>query len=287
MGRLELSTGVISFRAPESCFFNEHFFPPHITPTLRLCFNFIEHLQHLTVIISVLANWNIKTAKKTGTINRTLTATLLAAVMHLTGALGMLFWRRDWFLMLTPFNLLVMFFLLIWTLPEKDGKLYSLMISAFVIGTATEMIGVKTGFLFGHYEYGNVLGLKINGVPLLIGINWFIIVYASGMLAQKLRLLFNPPCGTTGQHAFSKWLGTSIIIDGAVIATMFDILMEPAAVRLGFWSWQNDTIPLMNYLSWFMVSVVILFLMQKTPFKIHQFAINLLIIEAIFFLAIH
>jgi putative membrane protein len=235
----------------------------------------------------VLANWNIKTGQISGTVNRTMTATLLAMVMHLTGALGMIFWRRDWFLMLTPFNLLVMFLLLIWTLPEKNSKLYSLMISAFIIGTGTEMIGVKTGFLFGQYEYGNVLGVKINGVPLLIGINWFIIVYASGMLAQKLRQLFNPPCGSAGQHAFSKWLGTSVIIDGAVIATIFDILMEPAAVRLGFWSWQNGTIPLMNYLSWFMVSVVILFLMQKTPFKIHQFAINLLIIEAIFFLALH
>jgi putative membrane protein len=249
-------------------------------------YNFSEHLKGLLVIIFVLANWNIKTASKTGTINKTLTATILALVRHLTGAMGMLFWRRDWFLMLTPLNLLVMFFLLIWTLPEKNQKLYGLFAAAFIIGIGTEMIGVKTGFLFGQYEYGNALGFKINGVPLLIGINWFIIVYASGMLARQLRQLFTPPCGATGRPAFSRWLGTSMVIDGAVIATLFDVIMEPAAVRLGFWSWQNGDIPLMNYLSWFMVSVVILYLMRSVSLRPHQFAINLLLIEAIFFLAL-
>ncbi len=247
---------------------------------------FVEHLISFSVYINVIAGWNIKTASKTGTINRTFTATILAVVMHFTGAMGMLFWRRDWFLMLTPFNLLVMFFLLIWTLPEKNRKIYALFAGAFSIGVITEMIGVKTGFLFGQYEYGNVLGFKLNGVPILIGINWFIIVYASGMLALQVRKLFNPPCGATEQRTFSKWFGNSVIIDGAVIATFFDVIMEPAAVRLGFWSWQNGTIPLMNYLSWFLVSVVILFLFRQTALKNHQFAINLLIIQAIFFLVL-
>ncbi len=234
----------------------------------------------------MLAHWNIKTASKTGTINRTFTATVLAGVMHLAGAMGMLFWRRDWFLMLTPFNLLVMFFLLIWTLPEKNKKIYQFFILAFLVGITTEMIGVKTGILFGQYQYGNVLGFKINGVPLLIGINWFIIVYACGMLAMKLRSIFLPPCGAAGQSVFSKWIGTSVIIDGAVLATFFDILMEPAAVKLGFWSWDNGYIPLMNYLSWFLVSVVILFIFRKTDIKQHSFAINLLIIQALFFLVL-
>jgi bisanhydrobacterioruberin hydratase len=234
----------------------------------------------------VLAHWNIKAASKTGTIDRTLTATVLAAVMHLAGAMGMLFWRRDWFLMLTPFNLLVMFFLLIWTLPEKNKKIYLFFIFAFLVGIGTEMIGVKTGILFGQYQYGNVLGFKLNGVPLLIGIYWFIIVYACGMLALKLRSIFLPPCGATSQTVFTKWIGSSVIIDGAVLATFFDLIMEPSAVKLGFWSWDNGSIPLLNYLSWFLVSVVILFMFRKTPLKNHPFAINLLIIQALFFLVL-
>ena len=235
----------------------------------------------------MLAHWNIKTASKTGTINRTHTATVLAVVMHLAGALGMLFWRRDWFLMLTPFNLLVMFFLLIWTLPEKNKKIYRLFVAAFSIGIIAEMIGVKTGILFGQYQYGNILGFKINGVPMLIGINWFIIVYACGMLALQLRSIFIPACGTLGSSTFIKWIGTSVIIDGAILATIFDVIMEPAATKLGFWSWQNGSIPLMNYLSWFLVSVIILFIFRKIPLKNHPFAINLLIIQALFFLLLH
>ncbi len=232
----------------------------------------------------MLAHWNIKLATKAGTINRTLTATVLALVMHLTGALGMLLWRRDWFLMLTPFNLLVMFFLLIWTLPEKKPSVYWFFSGAFLVGIGSEMIGVKTGFLFGQYHYGNILGFRINGVPLLIGIYWFIVVYASGMLANQLRNMLSPAYAARRHVAFSKWLGSSVIIDGAILATIFDFIMEPAAVKLGFWTWQNGEVPVMNYISWFLVSVVILFLFRKTNLRHHQFAINLLVIQALFFL---
>jgi putative membrane protein len=106
----------------------------------------------------MLAQWKIKSVTKAVSINRTVPATLLAIVMHLTGVLGILFWRRDLFLMLTPFNLLVMFFLLIWTLPEKNKTLYRFFILAFCLGVGTEMIGIKTGLLFGHYQYGKILG---------------------------------------------------------------------------------------------------------------------------------
>lgn len=234
----------------------------------------------------MLANWNIKSATKTSIVNRTMTATVLSLVMHFTGAVGLLYGPREWFLMITPFNLLLSFFLLLWTLPEKNRKLYILILAAFLIGISAEMIGIKTGTLFGQYVYGNNLGFKINGVPLLIGINWFIIVYASGMMTLRLRNIITPQRVTLNHSAFSKWKGRSVIIDGAIIATIFDLIMEPAAIKLGFWSWQSGNIPLVNYLSWFIVSAVILCIFHKTPLRSHQFAINLLIIQAIFFLVL-
>jgi putative membrane protein len=236
--------------------------------------------------IIVLANWNTKSASKTSIVNRTLMATLLSVVMHFCGAVGLLYGRRDWFLMLTPFNLLFTFFLLLWTLPEKNKKLYFLMAAAFLIGISAEMIGIKTGTLFGQYEYGNNLGFRINGVPLLIGINWFIVVYASGMTASWLRNKFTSQSGKTNQFTLKRWTEYAVIIDGAIIATIFDLIMEPAAVKLGFWSWQSGNIPMVNYLSWFIVSAVILCIYRKISLRSHQFAINLLIIQAIFFLVL-
>ena len=234
----------------------------------------------------MLANWNIKTATKTNTLNRTLTATVLCGVMHFVGAIGMLYGPRDWFLMLTPFNLLVTFFLLLWTVPEKNKKLYILFSATFLIGVSVEMVGIKTGWIFGQYSYGTTLGFKFNGVPLLIGINWFIIVYSSGILALRLRKIFTTLHSKTNKPAYSKWIGSSVIIDGAVIATLFDLIMEPAAVKLGFWSWQSGTIPMINYLSWFLISTVILLIFHKTSPLQHQFAINLLLIQALFFMVL-
>jgi len=87
------------------------------------------------------------------------------------------------------------------------------------------------------------------------------------------------------QRAFySQWIGSSVIINGAVLATLFDYIMEPAAVKLGFWTWNNGNVPMMNYFTWFLISIVIMFIFRWARPKNHPFAINLLIVQALFFL---
>jgi putative membrane protein len=77
-----------------------------------------------------------------------------------------------------------------------------------------------------------------------------------------------------------------VILDAALIATIFDWIMEPAAVTLGFWSWEGGLIPLLNYLTWFGISLIILFLFTRLRLKQHQFAVNLLLIQASFFMLV-
>jgi putative membrane protein len=77
------------------------------------------------------------------------------------------------------------------------------------------MLGVHTGILFGNYKYGNALGLKLNDVPILIGINWFIVVYACGMSALQLRTFLGRFLPVNGRAAFTRWIGFSLIFDGA------------------------------------------------------------------------
>lgn len=213
-------------------------------------------------------------------------ATILAIAMHLAGAIGIIFGLEKLFAILTPFNLLTMFGLMIWTLPERTSKVLLFFLIASLTGLVCEMIGVNTGVLFGHYAYSDILGWKIRGVPVLIGINWFIVVYASAMLALQLRHLITTHIPFPGKAIYSKWIGISVIIDGALIATIFDWVMEPAAVKLGFWSWEGGQIPLLNYLTWFIVSMLILFLFSRLKLKQHAFAVNLLLIQAAFFLMV-
>jgi len=218
--------------------------------------------------------------------SRTRNATLLAIAMHLAGAAGAILGLGDLFGRLTPFNLVVMFGLVIWTLPEHSLRTFAFILLASLTGLLTEMVGVNTGLLFGNYTYGDTLGPKLNGVPVLIGLNWFIVVYASGMLATQIRTWLAHHLHIHGKAVYSKWIGWSVIVDGALIATAFDWIMEPAAIRLGFWQWQGGTVPTLNYITWFVVSLFILFIFSLLKPRSHAFAVNLLLIQAAFFLVI-
>jgi len=76
----------------------------------------------------------------------------------------------------------------------------------------------------------------------------------------------------------------SVITDGATLAVIFDWLMEPVAIKLGFWKWQGD-IPVYNYVCWFFISLLMLVLFRACKFnKQNKFAVNLLLIQLLFFL---
>src|SRR5947209_2799209 len=58
----------------------------------------------------------------------------------------------------------------------------------FVAGWLIEWLGVHTGFIFGHYQYGNGLGFKIQRIPLLIGLNWLLLIYSVSCLLAPLKM---------------------------------------------------------------------------------------------------
>lgn len=217
------------------------------------------------------------------TIQRQHIATFLALLFHVAGFVGIVFTPyREWFIHNTPMNLFLMAALLIWTHEEKNGAFFFFMAIAFLVGMGTEMIGVHTGRLFGNYAYGEVLGAKFNGVPWLIGINWFVVVFCAAAAMQQLLdwLARRSPMA-------QRVKTLSLVIDGALLATAFDWLMEPVAVALGYWRWKNDVIPQYNYLCWFGVSLVLLALMRLLRFpRANHFAVHLLIIQSLFFLGL-
>ncbi|NNJ54838.1 MAG: carotenoid biosynthesis protein [Bacteroidia bacterium] len=97
-----------------------------------------------------------------------------------------------------------------------------------------EYIGVNRGWLFGDYQYGTALGFKFGGVPIIIAFNWVMLCIA-GRSFVNLVMKNN--------------LAASAL--AAVLITAFDFLLEPVAIRFGWWWWTGGEIPLFNYACWF------------------------------------
>ncbi len=220
--------------------------------------------------------------------NKLTISVFLAILLHVCGAFGILFTPyRYWFVAHTPINLLLMTFLLIWNQSSTNKAFFIFAFICFFTGMLTEIIGVNTGLLFGNYSYGNVMGLKLMGVPLLIGVNWFVLVYCCIILMEKLHSQLIKKYHELDTEPPKKLMNLSLVIDAALLATAFDWLMEPVAVKLNFWQWESMYIPLFNYFCWFIIACFLINIARKLSFnKINAFAIHLLIIQTLFFLTL-
>jgi bisanhydrobacterioruberin hydratase len=163
----------------------------------------------------------------------------IVVFLHIVGLLGMLSPVQEYFRLLTPFNLMTCA-LLLW-INHRHSKMELVRFSLFVffLGFMIEFIGTQTGWPFGHYTYGTTLGPRIFGVPIIIGLNWLLITYCVSV--------------------FTDSLNTSIpfkILMGTFLAVGIDILIEPVAMKFNFWNWSHGSVPLQNYVGWFMTSLV-------------------------------
>lgn len=219
--------------------------------------------------------------------SRTQIATALAIFFHMIGLVGM-FFNKQFFSAATPFNLLLMFLLLLYTQRNINIQFVIFMIVCFITGISVEIIGTSTGYLFGEYAYGNALGPAIKNVPFVIGINWIIIIYCSGVAVHMLLEKLSAKLETVTGAPSPAIRYFSVISDGAMLAVFFDWIMEPAAIKLGYWQWLgNGEIPTYNYLCWFIISMGLMGIFTFLKFeKKNIFAVNLLLIMMTFFLLI-
>lgn len=182
-----------------------------------------------------------------------------AILMHVVGLIGLLFVNRSLFVNFTPIHLLIMPLLLFPFVQGKASRFIMFFLICFFTGWFSEWIGVKTGWLFGNYAYGNVLGVKLGGVPLLIGLNWFMVVYGSAAWVTELPGLLRSGTGLKKIH-FPPWFRNMAFLFGAASMTVvYDLFLETVAIRLGYWKWLGDgVIPFKNYLCWFGLSFLLL-----------------------------
>ena len=212
-------------------------------------------------------------------------ATAIAILFHVIGLVGITVFKSDLIIRSTPVNLLLMFGLLIWTQNKKNIAFWIFVMATAVLGMAVEIIGVNTQLLFGSYSYGTMLGPQFKNVPFIIGINWFVIIYCSGITIHTIlmKAIYKVSEETATPPMMLKAI--SVIVDGATLAVFFDWIMEPAAIQLGYWKWEGADIPLYNYLCWLVISAILLTLFHFGKFsKQNKFAVHLLLIQLMFFL---
>ena len=178
---------------------------------------------------------------------------------------------KVFFASISSFNLLLTFVLLSFSWKDKTKKWYLFIAICFLFGIIAEWIGVHTGLLFGQYTYGPNLGFKVDGIPLIIGVNWVLLVFASQSLVRKW--VKNPYL---------------ILLLSASMMTLLDVFIEPIAVDLDYWQWDNMVIPLYNYICWFFVSIPMHLLYHKMAFhRKSSLAENLFFVMALFFILLN
>jgi putative membrane protein len=194
-------------------------------------------------------------------------STLILVIVYMTGIIGMQTSHKEWFLAMTPLNLLLSTGLLLFHQSEYNKTFISFLIITFITGFFIEVAGVNTGIIFGSYHYGDTLGPKLFETPMIIGLNWMMLVYAAGVISNKLKT--------------NKFIRSAV---GAALLLILDLVLEPVAVKYDFWSWEQGIIPFRNYVAWYLVSYLLLLIFHSITFnKENKLAQPLYIIQLVFF----
>lgn len=160
-------------------------------------------------------------------------------LFNISGIIGILSSSSDWFLSLTPLNLMVYFAAIIVNLEVINSRFFLAFSIPFFIGFITEFLGANYGWFFGDYAYGNNLGYKVGAVPIMICLNWGVLTVITADVAQKI----------TKNTLLRALLGGFLMMS-------LDIIIEVVAPRFDFWEFENGIIPIKNYIAWFVIASV-------------------------------
>lgn len=194
----------------------------------------------------------------------------LLVVIYLVGFVTALSGYTDSLMKLTPFNLVFAGGLIVYNSESLNVKYFLWFAFIAIAGFLLEYAGVTTGAVFGHYQYGDTLGLKALEVPLIIGINWSVLVFSTAALVAFLKI--------------SVWFKSLI---AATMMVIYDFLLEPVAVRFDFWTWEGGYIPVQNYLAWWMIAFVFLVPTHLVIKRLNnRLALPVILIQALFFIVL-
>jgi len=151
--------------------------------------------------------------------------TLIFSVFSLLHASSVLGWRRAvWFLVITV-----------------------------VVSWLFEEIGVATGLVYGHYHYSMQLGAKVGAVPLIVPLAWFMMIYASWIVARVLMQGAGNPT--------SRLSSIAVSLVASAVMTSWDVVMDPGMAHQGTWVWEQGGlyfgVPFQNFVGWMLTTFTV------------------------------
>ncbi|MBU4225229.1 MAG: carotenoid biosynthesis protein [Chloroflexi bacterium] len=168
-------------------------------------------------------------------------------------------------LAMTPLNTLLGFSFALLHASQRNGWKRTLLLLGltFVVSLTFESVGVATGLIYGPYHYSDRLGpLFLGLVPFLIPIAWFMMMYPSLVIAERLI-----PARVTG---WKRTLAAAAV--GGLVMTAWDVIMDPVMTAGGHWIWEVDGaffgIPLQNFWGWWLTTFstfALYFLLARPP----------------------
>lgn len=191
-------------------------------------------------------------------------------VIYLVGFIGI--WHeksRGYFLPITPYTLLLSSILLVpFHKGTKNIKAFLLYVAIFMLGLLVEIMGVNTGLIFGEYHYGKTLGVQLFNTPIIIGLNWLMLVYTSGVLLNRLKLS-----------------GFLLPIAAALLMVFYDYFLEAVAHKLDMWHWHAAKVPAQNYIAWFVIALAFQFMLKYGNIRAsNALASTVFIAQLVFFI---
>jgi len=200
-------------------------------------------------------------------------AVAVIIIFHLVGLLGFLIPdAQPYFMRLVPFHLLLMFAVIVFAYNGDIKRLFLFVCGVFLCGWLVEVLGVHTGKIFGSYYYGNTLGYKIAAVPLLMGVNWVILIFSVGQMMKSLNVR---------NSILASLLGAFALI-------FFDFFLEPVAMKFDYWQWDWHQVPVQNYIAWFIVAVILLKFYYALGLKQQKYlGITMFTSQLIFFVVLY
>jgi putative membrane protein len=189
-------------------------------------------------------------------------------LFNISGIFGILSDDSEWFLQMTPLNLMLYLVFIVVNVEKINLKFFYAFLIPFFIGFITEFLGVNYGLIFGSYEYGENLGYKVGGVPVMICVNWAVLTFITADISKLVHK--------------SIWIRSFI---GGLLMMLLDLAIEVSAPRFDFWEFENEIVPIQNYVGWLVISFIAHLLFQRFEIKTNkQISIQIFIAISVFFL---
>lgn len=141
-------------------------------------------------------------------------------------------------------------------------KAFLFFVIAMIVGFFAEVVGTRTGWVFGGYYFTDVLTPQILGIPIVIPLMWFNLIYICYVIANLI--IWRSPL----DHSSTKLNHFLMAFLVAMLVTAYDLAADPYMVYVvkawimtetdGWWFGQT----LHGFVGWIGVSFLVTILFR-------------------------